>query len=400
MRLKGNRVTIGITGGIAAYKICELIRAFAKSGIETQVIMTESASRFVTRETLRVLSRKEVFVDTFEYTSPERVEHITLTEETDLFIVAPASANTIAKMAWGLADNMLTTFFLAYKGETLLCPSMNHKMFSSPQVQENIKRLKSLGIHVLEPESGELACGEEGRGRLPDIGIIFEKAIELLSIKDFEGKRVLVTAGPTREHIDPVRFISNPSSGKMGYALAKAAKRRGADVTLISGPTWLSPPHGVKTVKVTSAQEMCEEVISRVKDADIVIMSAAVADYKPRKQFESKIKKEKGAFSVIELERTPDIIQKINENRPEGLYLVGFAAETEEVIKNAEEKLKKKNMDMIVANLATQAFQKDTNKITIIKRNGEIRYLPEMHKEELADEILDEIAIDLKLFTH
>ncbi len=395
MRLKGNKVTIGLTGGIAAYKICELVRNFVKAGIETRIIMTESATKFVTKETFRVISRKEVLVDTFEYTSPDRVEHIALTDETDLFIVAPASANTIAKMVWGLADNMLTTFFLAYKGKTLICPTMNHKMFTSPQVQENINRLKNLGVHVLEPESGELACGEEGKGRLPDVNLIFEKALELLSIKDFEGKRILVTAGPTREHIDPVRFISNPSSGKMGYAIAKAAKRRGADVTLISGPTWLSPPYGVETIMVTSAEEMCKEVIKRILSTEIVIMSAAVADYRPKMKFESKIKKEGTSLNVIELERNPDIIQEINKNRPQNLYLVGFAAETEEIIKNAEEKLKRKNMDMIVANLATQAFQKDTNKITIIKRNGEIRYLPEMHKEELADEILDEIIIDL-----
>ncbi len=395
MRLKGSRVTIGLTGGIAAYKICELVRNFVKAGIETRIIMTESATKFVTKETFRVISRKEVLVDTFEYTSPDRVEHIALTDETDLFIVAPASANTIAKMAWGLADNMLTTFFLAYKGKTLICPTMNHKMFTSLQVQENINRLKNLGVHVLEPESGELACGEEGKGRLPNVNLIFEKALELLSIKDFEGKRILVTAGPTREHIDPVRFISNPSSGKMGYAIAKAAKRRGADVTLISGPTWLSPPYGVETIMITSAEEMCKEVIKRILNTEIVIMSAAVADYRPKMRFESKIKKERASINVIELERNPDIIQEINKNRPQNLYLVGFAAETEEIIKNAEEKLKRKNMDMIVANLATQAFQKDTNKITIIKRNGEIRYLPEMHKEELADEILDEIIIDL-----
>ena len=395
MRLAGNRITIGVTGGIACYKICDLVRNFVKSNLEVRILMSESATKFINPETFRVLSRKEVLIDTFQHTSADRVEHISLTEETDLFIVAPATANTIAKMAWGFADNMITSFFLAYKGKTIVCPTMNHKMFTSKQVQQNISRLKELGIEILEPEEGELACGEEGKGRLPSVELIFEKAIESLSIKDLKDKRILVTAGPTREHIDPVRFISNPSSGKMGYALAKAAKRRGAEVILITGPSYLNPPYGIKTIKVISAEQMCENVLENIENVDVVIMSAAVADYKPKITHQKKIKKEEGKIDTIELERTPDIINEINKVKKENLYIIGYAAETENLLKNAQEKLNRKNMNMIVANLVTEAFQKDTNKVTIIKRNGEIRYLPEMNKEDIADEILDELVLDI-----
>ncbi len=393
MRLEGNRVALGVTGGISAYKACELVRLLVKSGIEVKVIMTEDATRFVTPETFRVLSGNEVLVDTFDHTHPSRVEHVMIPEEVDLLVVAPATANTIAKFANGIADNMLTCAFLANAKRTLVCPAMNSRMYQHPATRRNIEVLKSYGVAVLEPEAGALACGDEGKGRLPAPERIHEEVIRLLSVKDLEGKRVLVTAGPTREFLDPVRFISNPSSGKMGFALAKAASRRGAEVVLVSGPTWLETPVGVERVDVVSAQQMFDEVVKRAEDTDVFIMSAAVADYRPKVRYDSKIKKESVSLDTIPLERTPDIIAHIAKNKRAGQFVVGFAAETDDVVKNATDKMKRKNMDMIVANVATQAFQKDTNRVVIVLKSGELRYLPEMSKEDVADEILDEVVI-------
>ncbi len=395
MRLKGRRILIGVTGGISVYKICELVRLLIKANLEVKVIMTESATKFIAPETFRVLSRNEVLLDVFEYSQPSRVEHIALAEEADLFIIAPATANTLAKMAHGIADNLLTCCYLAFKGPVLVCPAMNSRMYSHPTTQRNLKVLKENGVHILEPESGSLACGAEGKGRLPEPETIFEAAIQLLSIDDLKGVKVAITAGPTREHIDPVRFISNPSSGKMGFALAKAAKRRKAQVTLITGPTWLETPLGVKRVDVVSAQQMYQEVMKIADETDVFIMSAAVADYTPKSFSEKKIKKEEG-ISCIELERTPDIAEAVGKRKRRNQILVGFAAETHDVIENAMNKLKKKNMDMIVANTTTEAFQKDTNKVMLIDKEGNIRYLPEMPKEDVADEILDEIALMLE----
>ncbi len=391
MRLKGNRITLGVTGGISVYKICELVRLLKKNNFSVQVVMTQDATKFVTPETFRVLSQREVLIDTFEYTSPERVEHVTIPQETDILVIAPATANTIAKMVHGIADNMLTCLWLAHKGPSLLVPAMNHNMFTHPATQRNISVLKEFGVHVMEPDEGALACGTEGKGRLPAPESIYEEIVHLLSTKDFKGKKVLVTAGPTREHLDPIRFISNPSSGKMGYAIAKAASRRGAQVFLISGPTNLPDPPHTKTIHVTSAAEMYEEVMKIAKDMDVFIMSAAVADYRPKTYQPSKIKKETTTLTHIELERTPDIIHSVAQKKRKEQFIVGFAAETDNVVKNAVDKMKKKNMDMIVANTATQAFQKDTNQVIIIHRSGETRYLPEMPKEDLADEILDEL---------
>ena len=393
MRLEGNRVALGVTGGISAYKACELVRLLVKSGVEVKVIMTEDATRFVTPETFRVLSGNEVLVDTFDHTHPSRVEHVMIPEEVDLLVVAPATANTIAKFANGIADNMLTCAFLANAKRTLVCPAMNSRMYRHPATRRNIEVLKSYGVAVLEPEAGALACGDEGKGRLPAPERIHEEVIRLLSVKDLEGKRVLVTAGPTREFLDPVRFISNPSSGKMGFALAKAASRRGAEVVLVSGPTWLETPVGVERVDVVSAQQMFDEVVKRAEDTDVFIMSAAVADYRPKVRYDSKIKKESVSLDTIPLERTPDIIAHIAKNKRAGQFVVGFAAETDDVVKNATDKMKRKNMDMIVANVATQAFQKDTNRVVIVLKSGELRYLPEMSKEDVADEILDEVVI-------
>ena len=394
MRLRGKRVVVGVTGGIAVYKICELVRLLVKAGLEVNVIMTENAIKFVTRDTFRALTLNEVLCDVFEYITPERIEHVKLAQEADVFVVAPATANTIAKMVMGIADNMLTSFFLAYRGPVIVCPAMNERMYLHPVTQRNIKKLKEMGIQVLEPEEGSLACMERGTGRLVEVDVIFECIIDALSVKDFEGKNVVVTAGPTREHIDPVRFISNPSSGKMGYEIAKAAKRRGAEVTLISGPTYLKAPYGVNVVRVVSAIEMYKEVMERAEDADIIIMAAAVADYKPKSMAERKIKKEKDALNVIEIQRNPDILAELGKNKTKQ-YLVGFAAETHDLIENARDKLRRKNTDMIVGNIATRTFQQDTNQVVIVKKDGSISYLPEMSKEDVAEEILDEILVDI-----
>lgn len=395
MRLTGNRITLGITGGISVYKICELVRLSKKNHFSVQVVTTKDATKFVTPETFRVLSQKEVLIDTFEYTSPERVEHVTIPQETDLFVIAPATANTIAKMANGIADNMLTCIWLAYRGKTLVVPAMNHNMFLHPATQRNLEILKSWGVHIMEPGVGPLACGTEGKGRLPEPPAIYEEIVYLLSQKDLAGKKVLVTAGPTREHIDPIRFISNPSSGKMGYAIAKAAARRGAEVHLISGPVHLDPPPHVHTTKVTSAREMYEKVVALKDQINIFIMSAAVADFRPKHYASQKIKKEKTNLTTVELERNPDIIAAIASDRRQDQIVVGFAAETENILQNALSKMQRKNMDIIVANLATEAFQKDTNQVVIIHKNGETRYLPELPKEEIADEILDELVLKI-----
>ncbi len=395
MRLRGRRVLLGVTGGISVYKICELVRLLKKSNIDVQVLMTEEATKFVSPETFRVLSQREVLISTFDYLEASRVEHVQLAQEADLMVIAPATANTLAKFANGIADNMLTCTFLAYKGKVVVFPSMNSNMYQHPATQRNISILKNYkNVEVMEPASGELACGVSGKGRLPEPEEICEEIIFQLSVKDFDGKKVLVTAGPTREHIDPVRFLSNPSSGKMGYAIAKAAARRGADVWLVSGPTNLKAPNRVRFINVCSAREMFEETRKIFSSVDILIMSAAVADYRPKTFSSQKIKKEETRLKVIELEKNPDIILELSKIKSHQ-FVVGFAAETEEVLNNAKEKMNRKKMDMIVANLATQAFQKDTNKVIIIHKDGTTRFLPEMPKEEVADEILDEISLKI-----
>ncbi len=394
MRLRGNRVVVGVSGGISVYKVCELVRLLKKGGFDVQVLMTEDATRFVTPETFRVLSGREVLVDVFETTSPDRVEHVSLPADFDLLVVAPATANTLAKMAHGLADNMLTCTFLAFPPErVLVCPAMNHRMFSHPATEENLRRLSSFGVRVLEPAEGSLACGETGKGRLPEAELIYEEIVYMLSVKDMESVDVLVTAGPTREHIDPVRFISNPSSGKMGYAIAKAARRRGARVRLVSGPVEIEPPYGVEVFRVTSAEDMYNRVMALADDVRVFIMAAAVADYRPKRMYREKLKKERVKLDSLELERTPDIISEVIKRKRPDQFVVGFAAETEDVYQNALEKMRRKGMDMIVANKATEAFGKETNRVVIISSDGEVKYLPEMEKEEIADEILDEVVL-------
>ena len=393
MRLEGNRVIVGVCGGISAYKICELVRLLKKSGFDVQVVMTKNATRFVSPETFRVLSQREVLVDAFDATDPSRVEHVQLPDECDLFVVAPATANTIAKMAAGIADNMLTCMFLANRRPVLLCPAMNHKMYEHPATQRNLEILRGYGVEIMEPDEGALACGTSGRGRLPEPERIYERIVSMLSVKDYAGKRVLVTAGPTREHIDPVRFLSNPSSGKMGYAIARAALRRGAEVVLVTGPVSIDPPEGVEVVEAVSARQMHAAVMERVEETDVFIMAAAVADYRPKVTYDSKIKKEKAALDVLELERNPDIIADVAAKKRDHQIVVGFAAETERVFENALEKMKRKGMDMIVANNAVEAFGKEENRVILIRRDGITRYLPQMSKLDVADEILDEIML-------
>jgi len=392
VRLRGNRVTLGVTGGIAAYKAAELVRLMVQGGLQVRVIMTSNATRFVTPLTFQVLSRSQVRVDTFETLSPERVEHVTLAQETDLFVVAPATANILAKMARGIADDMLSTFYLAYDGVTLVAPAMNAKMYVHPATQKNLEILKNRGIVVLDPEEGELACGDSGPGRFPNPPYIMERILDLLYEKDLEGRRILVTAGPTREFIDEVRFISNPSTGKMGFAVAQEARRRGAKAYLISGPTHLAPPWGVDFIRVTSAREMYEQVMTLFPRMDVVIKAAAVADFYPLPLVErGKFKKGKRESLTLALKANPDILAQLGKKK-ESQILVGFAAESQELLKNAQEKLKRKNLDIIVANNISDGFAEDTNKVTILKRDGSIRDLPLMSKEEVASVLLNEVA--------
>jgi len=344
--------------------------------------------------TFRTLSGNPVLVDSFEENSRWKVQHIGIAEAADILVVCPATANIIAKMAHGLADDLLSTVVLAIRAPVLVVPAMNTNMYDNRIVQDNIGKLRAYGLHILEPEEGKLACGADGKGRLPDVDIILREVVNLLSPRqDFAGKTVIVTSGPTREAIDPVRFISNRSTGKMGHALAKAAAVRGARVILVSGPTSLEVPSGVEYVPVTSAQEMYDRVCNYYGECDVVIGAAAVADYRPAKFSQQKVKKGEGEL-FIELTRNPDILAELGKNKGNRI-LVGFAAETQDLINNAVDKLRKKNLDLLVANDVTlegAGFAVDTNVVTIISRNGDTTPLPAMRKSELANVILDRVA--------
>ncbi|MCX5857088.1 MAG: bifunctional phosphopantothenoylcysteine decarboxylase/phosphopantothenate--cysteine ligase CoaBC [Deltaproteobacteria bacterium] len=388
--LNGKHVLLGVTGGIAAYKSAELIRLFIKAGCHVKVIMTKHATEFITPLTLQTLSGNPVFLDMFSLIKDHDIAHIALAEEADILVIAPATANVIGKMAGGLADDLLTTVALATKAPILICPAMNTNMYENVMVRENLRKLAVLGRHVMMPGTGELACKSEGWGRLPDLPDILEEAQSILTEKDLAGERILVTAGPTREPFDPVRFITNYSSGKMGYALAVVARRRGAAVTLISGPTSLPVPAGVDFIPVSSALEMRDAVMKRLKDATIVIKSAAVADFRPSTQADAKIKKKGGALTLT-LERNPDILAEIGKQK-KGRILIGFAMESEDLVENAKAKLLTKNLDLIVANDLKQSgagFQTDTNIVKILDRQGGIEALPLMEKMEVAGRILD-----------
>lgn len=390
--LKNKKIVLGISGSIAAYKAAELASTMTKSGAEVQCVMTEGACQFITPLTLQTLTGRPVMKDMFEPPKTWNVEHVALGQWADAFLIVPATANVIGKMAQGLADDLLTASLLACPAPIILAPAMNTVMYQHPAVQENLGRLKERGCWIVEPAVGNLACGDQGRGRLAPLDQILDLlAFVLEKNKVLMGKRLLVSAGPTQEALDPVRFISNHSSGKMGYALAKQAWLMGAEVTLVSGPVAQEPLPYYTTIPVKSAQEMAHAVLKAAPEADIIIKAAAVADYTPVCVESQKIKKQDGDME-IQCQRTQDILQVLGENKKPGQVLVGFAAETQEVLIHAAKKLEKKNADMIVANDITQegaGFHVDTNIVTLLFADGTVRCLPRMSKEDVAVEILE-----------
>lgn len=392
--LKGKTVVLGVTGGIAAYKMPNLASALVKLGCNVQVLMTRNATEFITAVTFETLTGHKALVDTFDRNFEFKVEHVAVADQADLVMIAPATANVIAKLAHGLADDMLTTTVLACNCPKIVVPAMNTKMYDNPVTQDNLNTLRRYGWEVVEPASGYLACGVTGKGKLPEPAELLQAILHHLAHeKDLAGKRVLVTAGPTREVLDPVRYLTNRSSGKMGYAIAQAAERRGAEVTLVSGPVSLKKLPYVETVDVESAQEMYEAVTARAAEQDIIIKAAAVADYRPATVAEDKIKKSDGEMS-ISLERTQDIIGYLGQHRQPGQFLCGFSMETRDMVDSSRKKLEKKNMDMIAANnvkVAGAGFQVDTNQLTLITRE-DLLELPLVSKEEAANLLLDEIV--------
>jgi len=384
MRVEGRKIVLGITGSIAAYKAIELLRALQKKGAEIRVAVTPFALRFVTPLTLEVLSGHPIYSEVVPESSPE-IMHTTLSAWGELFLVAPATANTIAKIAHGIADTPVTDLALCF-GKGIICPAMNVKMYENRTTQENIQRLKELGWEVVEPSSGYLACGDRGKGRLAEVEDILDAVSYWFTPKFLRGKKVVVTAGATREYIDPVRFISNPSSGKMGFSLAKAARAAGAEVTLITGKTHLRTPYGVRRIDVETVEEMKEAVLREFEDADIYISSAAIGDYRPVKKAKEKIKKGQERLT-IEFERTPDILKLVGERKKEGQIVIGFAAETENLLKNAKEKLKRKNLDGIVANDVKKGiFGSDKTEALFITESNKVHL--KGSKEDVALEIV------------
>lgn len=397
--LSGKRIILGVTGGIAAYKAAFLLRAFQKEGADVRVTMTPSATRFVGSETFASLSKTEVAIDIFPESGSDPdawTRHIQWGEWGDLFVIAPCTANTLAKIAHGMADNMLTSTVLASRCPILICPTMDGEMYEAPATQQNLKQINKFGYHILEPEEGYLASGLEGKGRLPEAAAIVKKCASILSKKKVEGplsdKKILVTAGPTREHIDPVRFISNPSSGKMGFAMAEAARDLGAEVTLIHGPVSIGVPNGITTVKIENAGELFEQVKAHSEN-EVVIMAAAVSDFTPEEYHRHKVKKEE-ASSEIKLEPTQDILAWLGDHRKNGQTLIGFAMETQNLIENATKKLKKKNIDWIVANSLNDeesGFEVDKNTVELLGKDHQETI--EGSKKEVAQKILDYIFV-------
>ncbi len=396
--LKDKTILLGVTGGIAAYKAVELLRLYIKAGAEVFVVMTASAREFVTPLTFQTLSGNPVHTDLFNLYQEREIGHISLADRADLVVVAPATANLIGKTANGLADDLLSTTLMATKAPVLFVPAMNVNMFENSVYQMNQQKLEQLGYHFLEPDTGFLACGWEGKGKMPDPERIFEETLRLLTPQDLAGQTVLVTAGPTREELDPVRYLSNYSSGKMGYAIARAARRRGARVILVSGPTALAAPAGVELVPVVSARQMREAVLARLEEATVVIKAAAVADYRPAMRAEQKIKKGVEGALILPLEKNPDILAELGRNKGNRL-LIGFAAETVDLVENARKKLTEKNLDLIVANDVSRSdagFDVDTNAVRLLYRDGSGEELPLLGKDEVADQLLDRIARLLK----
>ena len=387
-------IVLGVTGGIAAYKACELLRLLQKAGMDVYVVMTKHATQFVAPLTFETLSGHPVAVDTFERPATWEVEHIALAKRADLFLIAPATTNIIGKMAHGIADDMLSTTVMATKAPVMIAPAMNTGMWENTATQQNIAALKARGVHVVTPATGHLACGDSGAGKLEDVNVIAERAIAVLEKKkDMQGLRVMVTAGPTREALDPVRYISNRSSGKMGYAIARAACERGADVTLLTGPVSLEPPQGVKVVEFMTTQDLLERAVEHAGSQDVIIQSAAPADYRAKEISPIKMKKQGGADMVIELVENPDVAATLGQSKRADQTFVGFAAETNDVLAHAQGKLVKKNLDMIVANDVTApgaGFDVNTNIVTLITKE-EIKSLPLMSKDDVADHILNAV---------
>ncbi len=391
--LAGKNVVLGVTGGIAAYKAVEVVSRLKKLGANVDVVMTKNATEFVAPLTFETLSGRPVVTDTFQRPERWEVEHVALAKKADLMLVAPATANLMAKLAAGIADDMLTTTLLATRAPILLAPAMNTGMWEASATQQNLQTLLARGVHTVGPESGLLACGDTGDGRMSEPEAIVEAAKSLLLAKrDMEGLRVLVTAGPTVERLDPVRYLSNDSSGKMGYALAEAALARGAKVTLVTGPVHIAPPQGAETVPVASTGDLYEAMLLRCQDQDIIVQAAAPADYRFAAPSARKMKKQNGQPLTLELLENPDVARAVGERKRPGQVLVGFAAETGDPLENARGKLKSKHLDMIVANDVTlpgAGFGTDTNIVTVITPKGETSY-PQMSKRALADRLLDE----------
>lgn len=394
MNFSGKTVVLGVTGGIAAYKACDLVSRLHKKGINIRIIMTEHACEFVQPLTLEVLSGNRVVTDMFNRDFPWEVEHISLAKAADVFAVVPATANILGKYAHGIADDMLSTTLLATRAPVLFAPAMNTNMYEHPAVQENIAALKQRGCLFVEPASGHLACGDTGKGKLADVETIEQAILDALTEKDMEGMHVTVTAGPTREAMDPVRFLSNHSTGKMGYAIARSAKMRGAQVTLITGPVSLAPLDGVRMIPITSACEMREAVMEALPQSDLVIKAAAVGDYRPAQFQDDKIKKHDDDMSVS-LVRNPDILAEIGENRRDDQVICGFSMETRDLLENSTKKLKKKNCDVIVANnlkVKGAGFAGDTNVVTLLYRDGTVEPLELMEKDSVADILLERLV--------
>lgn len=391
--LKEKTILLGVTGGIAAYKSASLASRLVKAGAEVRVIMTEHATNFINPITFETLTGHKCITDTFDRNFEFQVEHVSLAKKADVIMVAPATANIIAKLAHGLADDMLTTTILASHAPKLIAPAMNTGMYENPVTQDNLALLKKYGMKVIEPAAGHLACGDEGKGKMPEPEILYEHILRSCACKqDMKGLKVLVTAGPTQEAVDPVRFLTNHSSGRMGYSIAKACMLRGADVTLVTGRTALTPPLFVDVVPVVSAKDMYDAVISRSGEMDIIIKAAAVADYRPVHVAEEKVKKSDSSFS-LELERTDDILKYLGEHKKPGQFLCGFSMETENMLENSRKKLEKKHLDMIAANnlkVPGAGFETTTNIITIITPDS-VKELELMSKDDAAFRLLDEI---------
>ena len=395
--LAEKKILFGITGSIAAYKTVDWVRSLVKEQAQVKVVMTEAATRFVTGLTFAALSGNRVYESIFDPLDQELIPHINLAREADLILVAPATAQTIGRLAHGLAEDLLSAIVLASRAKIMICPAMNSQMYHHPATKQNLATLKKYGYTVIEPDSGLMACGEEGPGRLPEWPMVHKKILETFTPQDLLGKSILITAGPTHEPLDPVRFLGNRSSGKMGYALAETASRRGADVTLVSGPVNLSPPLGVKTIQVKTAHEMHHEVLNCFNDADIVIKAAAVADFRPETEADQKIKKSASPAS-LKLTPNPDILFELGQlrkTRNKPLILVGFAAESDNHLEEGRRKLKEKNLDLLAVNdimAADSGFDVNTNRVTLLARNGSEEEFPLLSKEETALRIWDQVV--------